>query len=588
MGNVQIGQEIVRPTAKKNKGLFRKILSICGFLYFLLFLILIDSCKAKEVHAFEWYDEDGKRLAFTCSLIDKNVGIFEKQGDKEKYNLIKPIKVSEGYSIRILVSSSSNETEFQLNIGDEKGKAKSIQCSIPDAGSYAFVIPLSEIEAIRWIEIKVLKLSSNISSGNIDSLKAASKDDSKAAMSESFNSPCLSIKELRFVPPFRGMQIENNITDISPHFFCENRGEKKRYEIIAPFSGLSSELSLKMKVEIKLEGSTGLATFFWGNQKISYLHRGKESSFIIPCNIFENSPDKITMEVKDDIKVSAFFLSPFKSVEEPPNIDPGLLVFHSPLITNPFYLARWDQRPEVLLFLFKDYAVQDRYLKRLAFFVEKMGFVGIIAQDSQIADLHGWNAHDYRAEDLARFFDAAAIQNFSLSDEEIELRELLIKNGIILRSGSKYLPGRGALVSISQESPSYLQYRLLTHELSHALFFTDSRYRDLVISLYQRLTNDEKWFLNRYFQWMRYNVNSSYLMANEMQAYLVQQPIQDLEKYFSKTLANRLIEDHPELSDDISSYMEQHLDALMSCTEQLSSFLKSAYGFEPGMLFRVR
>jgi hypothetical protein len=588
MGNIQIGQEIVRPTAKKNKGLFSKILSICGFLCFLLFPILIDSCKAKEVHAFEWYDEDGKRLAFTCSLIDKNVGIFEKQGDKERYNLIKPIKVSEGYSIRILVSSSSNETEFQLNIGDEKGKAKSIQCSIPDAGSYAFVIPLSEIEAIRWIEIKVLKLSSNMSSGNIDSLKAASKDDSKAAMSESFNSPCLSIKELRFVPPFRGMRIENNITDISPHFFCENRGEKKRYEIIAPFSGLSSELSLRMKVEIKLEGSTGLATFFWGNQKISYLHRGNESSFVIPCNIFENSPDRITMEVKDDIKVSAFFLSPFKSVEEPPSIDPGLLVFHSPLVTNPFYLARWDQRPEVLLFLFKDYAVQDRYLKRLAFFVEKMGFVGIIAQDSQIADLHGWNAHDYRAEDLARFFDAAAIQNFSLSDEEIELRELLIKNGIILRSGSKYLPGRGALVSISQESPSYLQYRLLTHELSHALFFTDSRYRDLVISLYQRLTNDEKWFLNRYFQWMRYNVNSSYLMANEMQAYLVQQPIQDLEKYFSKTLANRLIEDHPELSDDISSYMEQHLDALLSCTEQLSSFLKSAYGFEPGMLFRVR
>jgi len=588
MGKMQIAQEIVRPPAQENKGLFRKILLLCGFLCFLLFPILIDSCKAKEVHAFGWYDEDGKKLAFTCSLIDKNVGIFEKQGDKEKYNLIRPIKVSEGYSIRILVSSLSDETEFQLNIGDERGKAKSIQCSIPEAGSYAFVIPLSEIEAIRWLEIKVLKLGSNRSAGNIDSLNAASKDDSKAAMSESSNSPLLSIKELRFVPPFRGMRIKNTITDISPHFFCENRGEKKHYEIIAPFSGLSSELSSRMKVEITLEGSPGLATLFWGNQKISYLHQGKESSFVIPCNLFENSPDKISMEVKANIKASAFFLDQFKSVEELPSIDPGLLVFHSPLVTNPYYLAHWDQLPEVLLFLFKDYAVQDRYLKRLAFFVEKIGFVGIIAQDWQIAGLHGWNAHDYRAEDLARFFDTAAVQNFSLSDEEIELRELLIKNGIILRSGSKYLPGRGAIVSISQESPNYLQYRLLAHELSHALFFTDSRYRDLVISLYQRLTNDEKWFLNRYFQWMRYNVDSSYLMANEMQAYLVQQPIQDLKNYFSKTLANRLIEDHPELADDISSYMEQHLDALVSCAQQLSSFLEYAYGFELGMLFRVR
>jgi len=77
------------------------------------------------------------------------------------------------------------------------------------------------------------------------------------------------------------------------------------------------------------------------------------------------------MDVENDIRASVFCVDPLQSAEEPPSIDPGLLVFHSPLIADPYYLARWDQQPEVLLFLFKDYSVQDRYLKRLAFLLKR-------------------------------------------------------------------------------------------------------------------------------------------------------------------------------------------------------------------------
>jgi len=217
-----------------------------------------------------------------------------------------------------------------------------------------------------------------------------------------------------------------------------------------------------------------------------------------------------------------------------------------------------------------------------------MGFVGRLAQDSEIADLHGWNAHDYRPEDLARFFDTATAQKFPLSEEERELEQLLIKEGIIVQNGSRFSAGRGAIVSIAQESPAYLQYRFLAHELSHALFFTDSRYRDLVFSLYQKLTDDEKWFLIRYFRWMQYNVDSSYLMANEMQAYLMQQPLKDLEPYFSDTLGERLAQDHPELEDTIHEYMQLHLSALTTTAQQLGSYLEASYGLEPGRLYRVR
>jgi len=191
-----------------------------------LFPLLFSSCRSREVHDFGWYDKDGQSLAFTSLLIDKNVGIFERQGEKEKYNLIKAIEIPEGYGIRLLVSSLSNETEFLLNFGEERGKSKSIHCSIPEAGSYAFVIPLSEIESIKWLEIKVLKLGSNMSEGNINSLKTASKDDSNAAIDGSSDLSLFSVKELRFVPPFRGMRIQNDITEISPHFYTKNKAKK--------------------------------------------------------------------------------------------------------------------------------------------------------------------------------------------------------------------------------------------------------------------------------------------------------------------------------------------------------------------------
>jgi len=83
-----------------------------------------------------------------------------------------------------------------------------------------------------------------------------------------------------------------------------------------------------------------------------------------------------------------------------------------------------------------DYQVQDRLLKRLAFFLEKSGFRGRVASDAEIADIHGWNAHDYRAEDLARFFNDALQKEKEkneeiLTPEERELEALLAAEGII-------------------------------------------------------------------------------------------------------------------------------------------------------------
>jgi hypothetical protein len=386
----------------------------------------------------------------------------------------------------------------------------------------------------------------------------------------------------------RGVSIEEAMTRISTDFVLLPARDKNRYEIRKLPSAWSEHMISKLQLEVSIQGDPSNVSISFGNKTMMYRHTGGAAYFILPYSLLGNNLDIIEMDAPSTVRVLRFCVSTSTVLDELYQIDPGLLVQQLSLGSSEYFIARWDANPDTLLFLFKDYATQDHYLKRIAFFIEKIGYVGQLAQDSEIANLHGWNAHDYRSEDLSRFFSAASAQQFPLSREELSLRDILLKQKIIIKQGSSFSPGKGAIVSITQESPRYLQYRFLSHELSHALFFNDTRYRDLVISLYDSLSDQEKWFLLRYFRWMGYNVDSSYLMANEMQAYLVQQPIKELPRYFKEALGKTLSNAHPELALQIDEYMQKNLDTLGESAQQLGAYLKASYGFEPGMLFKIR
>ncbi len=531
------------------------------------------SCRRPSVSSINWYDARGSRLNFTGSFQGADEAGFDVRGEKKRYILDSPVKVPDGYATRLLVSSLSSGAQFLVNFGDDKNRGGSLMCTIPSAGSYAFIIPSPQSRTLKWIEIKAV---------TINALSPA-----QSSQSNQGGYP-LAIQEIRLVPEMRGFLLQGDTSEISSQFTRNSQNGSYKYSISSPFEGLSQAVCAASQLDVALTGDAGNVTVFWGNQKLTYLHRGGNSAFSIPNGLLEANPKVITLEAPAGIRIEAFCVRPVRKVDELDRIDPGLLVNSAPLTDKPFYLARWDIRPDTLIFLYKDYATQDQYLKRLAFFVEKIGYVGKLASDSEIAEQHGWNAHDYRPEDIARFFEMAENQHFPLSKEELSLRDILVKAGILIARGSNFSAGKGAIVSISQESPIYLQYRFLSHELSHALFFTDTRYRDLVLSLYQRLTDDEKWFLIRYFRWMRYNVDSSYLMANEMQAYLVQQPLKDIQNYFLETLGPTLAKAHPELSGTIDAYMSQHLSALIENARQLGAYLRASYGLEPGMLYKMK
>jgi hypothetical protein len=227
---------------------------------------------------------------------------------------------------------------------------------------------------------------------------------------------------------------------------------------------------------------------------------------------------------------------------EPIAADPGIMLAW-PLArwrNGPYEVFSWERFPLLLVFDFANYAVQDRMLKRLAFFVEKTGFRGRLVADAEIAELHGWNAHDYRAEDLARFFQKAHELNFPLLAEERELEQILLNTGIIRNSGGMIQGGEGGIISISRESPDYLRVRFMAHEGFHGLFFIDEDFRNYSRSRWQQLPAYARRFITSYFGYQQYDTADEYLLINEFMAYILQQPVLQAAFYFGQSLPSQL------------------------------------------------
>ena len=206
-----------------------------------------------------------------------------------------------------------------------------------------------------------------------------------------------------------------------------------------------------------------------------------------------------------------------------------------------FELYEWSRFPGILFFDFRNYAVQTRFFLRLSYFAEKNGFRGQILTDGELHDKHSYNAHDYSPDALADFFSLAERTAFPLNEQEELFKEILLANALIIREGDAYQAGRGAVVSLSQESQRWLRRSFLAHESWHALFFTDEDFRNAVSAVYYTIDADSLAFMKEYWTSqpsLDYDRSDEYLMQNEFMAYLMQQPIHRTAAYFVQ-LANR-------------------------------------------------
>ncbi|MCR5698225.1 MAG: hypothetical protein K6G52_01155 [Treponemataceae bacterium] len=304
---------------------------------------------------------------------------------------------------------------------------------------------------------------------------------------------------------------------------------------------------------------------------------------------FTKNPDKVDAVVFD--------LGNQKSKEEEENslrpikIDAGLIQTwpRENWRQKDFELFEWAEFPKVLIFDFANYKIQDDFLKRLAFFVEKTESIGTFVSDEELEGVHGYNAHDYKAESLAQFFDQAEIQSFPLNERELLLKQILLENKIIIKSGNSIIAGKGALISVSQESPLYLRTTFICHEGMHGVFFTTPELRRFIYELFDRTDPESIEFLKAYFTdtpSLNYNIEDEYLLKNEFMAYLLQQNLASCEEYFSDKIAKRyyINQNHPELAQYIQ---ETRAEGLVEAATEIDKFIYEKWGFNNGRTWKV-
>ncbi len=280
---------------------------------------------------------------------------------------------------------------------------------------------------------------------------------------------------------------------------------------------------------------------------------------------------------------------------EPIRADPGIALAYreGDWRDSRYEVFQWEGFPSILIFDTANYDVQNNMFRRLAFFVEKEGYRGKLLSDKELEGMHGWNAHDYRAEDLAVFFDRAETSDFPLLPEERELCEILFANDILKReSNGKISPGTGAVISVSRSSSDTLRAQFMAHEGFHGLFFIDEDFRTFTKNRYNDLTPVARNFLHSFLDYQNYDIADSYLVLNEFQAYVLQQSEDRAYWYFGGNLAARL-EASPwrrallPKKDEYSGTWPVIGSAFETEAKAFSAYVYDRWGFSAGRDWRV-
>jgi hypothetical protein len=394
------------------------------------------------------------------------------------------------------------------------------------------------------------------------------------------NTPVLELRSLEIVPRWYGLERDRRGLSLSPFVFATPRG-----------------LGLDIPVEFALPQGELLiraADYVYVNLGLFSLEGpvlGGEFP-LAPGLLPSIRRCLVEAEGLESLRLVSASPRPFP---EPIPLDPALILDYPPSSwrRGDYEVFRWDSFPSLLIFDTASYAVQDRLFKRLAFFVEKAGYRGRLAVDEEIAGQHGWNAHDYRAADLARFFEAARLEAFPLLPEERELETLLLGASILRREGDRILPGGGGIISISRESEGYLRSLFMTHEGFHGIFFVDEDFREFSRRRWEALSPAARRFIISYFDYQRYDIGDEYLMINEFMAHVLQQPVSRAARYFGETLASRIEASSwrrtvlPE-KDEAAGIWPALAEAFSAEARAFDGYVANRWGLGAGRVYRIR
>ncbi len=274
------------------------------------------------------------------------------------------------------------------------------------------------------------------------------------------------------------------------------------------------------------------------------------------------------------------------SVPSPVPADIGtILHYPQKLWRQPdFELFAWNLFPQVLIMDTRSYAVQAAFFRRLSFFEEKRGYRGTVLSDRELDGMHGWNGHNYNGDGLAPFFNDARKRDIRLTPQEELLRRIALAYGLIKQGVDGYLPGEGGILSVSEESAKTdgLLSHLLIHESLHGAYYMTPKYRDAVHAYWNGMTDDERSFWKLLFGYLSYDPTFSYLVVNEFQAYLLQQPLSDVSWYFRTLQVSRLEAAYPARKAEIEQFLARYPDTFRRAASAVGAALTRYTGLLPG------
>lgn len=250
----------------------------------------------------------------------------------------------------------------------------------------------------------------------------------------------------------------------------------------------------------------------------------------------------------------------------------------------------WESFPGIFIIDFQNFNIQSHMLKRLSYFVEKKGFTGKIHSFTRLSGKTDWNAHNYKAKDLAAFFTEAERTGALLTSAETYLRELLLANGMIEKGDAGYTGGEDkGIVSVSQESLPHVRALLLTHEGYHGLFYAAQGLKELVYDLWDKLAPEaqEMWveYLMTADVW-NYDYKNGYLLRNEMLGYMMQQ--KDFAEYFDNMMFPRLLKRSPDKAEHFHETHDAARQAFLDTALKIAVFLQNNFNLSPGNLSYMR
>ena len=498
---------------------------IIHFLYIFLIPILF-SCSRKsdfsleipDFYSSEVHESSSKGVRFFQFTLEQRLAaenFFQKNGDASLLVQIKPVKIrGEG---------AMSDLSFGFYY-DEKPDILEIN-SLPVVADNLFKYGNSTF-ALAFCFEKDKKVPSGFFIKSLSKVQIVSAKIVRAFIGHDFSSE---------IPVF----------GFAPNGGSNNGTDDFRGASLA-FNSINSREGLMPTISVKFRETTGSQKMAFGGE-VLYIRKSDKvveiptAALKTPFSVVtypdeEQYPQSVLLTASDKNLLS--FTSGKKNVLLPIKVDPGLIMKwpRNNWRGNDYELFEWDRFPGVLFFDISTYDVQDDFFRRLAFFVEKAGYKGRLLSDAELKGKHGYNAHDYKADDLARFFEKARLENFQLNEKELLLKEILAYNGVIsIASNGEVTAGQGAAISISQESPAYLRTTFIAHEGWHGIFFIDGDFRNTVASIYYTIDPQTLAYLRKYFQVtpsLNYDVNDDYLMKNEFMAYMLQRPLSVTASYF--------------------------------------------------------